>query len=104
MVFVWNWELWNSGKKPKDWQASRLHSEIRIADLPDFGGGHTSLKEDRLATLKGFVDRFLPSVGDYGHSVEGSVGARPTTPDGLPITRAMKINNVFLNTGHGMRG
>ena len=83
---------------------ARLHSEMRIAGLADFDGDDMSLKEDRLATLKGFAEELLPNIGDYGHSGTGWVGARPMTPDGLPVTRATKINNLYLNTGHGMLG
>ena len=83
---------------------ARLHSEMRIAGLADFDGDDMSLKEDRLATLKGFAERLLPNIGDYGHSGTGWVGARPMTPDGLPITRATKVSNLYLNTGHGMLG
>lgn len=83
---------------------ARLHSEVRIAGLADFDGNDMSLKEDRLATLKGFAEKLLPDIGDYGHSGTGWVGARPMTPNGLPITRATQIGNLYLNTGHGMLG
>jgi len=83
---------------------ARLHSEMRIAGLADFDGDDMSLKEDRLATLKSFAERLLPNIGDYGHSGTGWVGARPMTPDGLPVSRATKIPDLYLNTGHGMLG
>lgn len=83
---------------------ARLHNEIRIAGLADFDGDDMSLKQDRLATLKNFAKHLLPDIGDYEHAGTDWVGARPMTPNGLPITKATKINNLYLNTGHGMLG
>lgn len=83
---------------------ARLNSEIRIAGLADFDGDDMTLKQDRLATLKGFAQRLLPDAGNYQHTGTDWVGVRPMTPDGLPITRATRLNDLYLNTGHGMLG
>lgn len=83
---------------------ARLQSEVRIAGLADYDGEDMSLREHRLNSLKDTARRLFPAIGDYDHSGTGWVGARPMTPDGLPITGKTKIQNLFLNTGHGMLG
>ena len=63
-----------------------------------------SLNPDRLEDLKRKAEALIPDIGDYGHSGTGWVGARPMTPDGLPIIGGTKIKGLYLNTGHGMLG
>lgn len=83
---------------------ARLDQEIRIAGLADYDGEDLSLKAERLNRLKSIAKGLLPEIGDYSHSGLGWVGARPMTPDGLPVTSATKLKGLYLNTGHGMLG
>lgn len=83
---------------------ARLDSEIRIAGLADYDGRDMSLNPERLEDLKRKAETLIPDIGDYDHSGTGWVGARPMTPDGLPIIGNTKIKGLYLNTGHGMLG
>lgn len=83
---------------------ARLHSELRIAGLADYDGSDMTLKKRRLDTLKCRAQSLLPNIGDYEHAGCGWMGLRPMTPDGTPFIGSTKMNNLYLNTGHGMLG
>lgn len=83
---------------------ARLDSELRIAGLADYDGSDVTLNEKRLGTLKERARSLLPCIGDYEHEGSGWMGARPMTPDGMPLIGGTKVDNLFLNTGHGMLG
>lgn len=83
---------------------AKLHDQLRVAGLSDFGEKSNEINEARIAYMKDTAQKIFPDIGDYSHSGQPWAGLRPMTPGGLPITGASKIKNLYLNTGHGMFG
>jgi D-amino-acid dehydrogenase len=82
----------------------RLGDRLRIAGFAEFSGTDAVVKQRRIQRLLNNAREFLPGAGDYDHVLESWCGLRPTTPDSIPIVSRTPLDNLFLNTGHGMLG
>ncbi|SFJ23154.1 FAD-dependent oxidoreductase [Celeribacter neptunius] len=77
---------------------------LRVTALAEFAGHDTSLPEARRKLLQDYV------AGTFGDAVdldraEFWTGLRPSTPAGPPyLGRVRKIDNLWINAGHGQLG
>jgi D-amino-acid dehydrogenase len=70
----------------------------------ELSGVNVVLDGRRVDSIMRAASRFLPGW-ERGQSISRWVGARPLTPDGLPVIgRAPGLDNLFVATGHGMLG
>jgi D-amino-acid dehydrogenase len=82
---------------------TRLGNRIRVGGMAEISGFDRSLPPRREATLLHCLNDLFPGAADKGETGYWS-GLRPMTPDGPPIIGRTKVNNLFLNTGHGTLG
>lgn len=82
----------------------RLADEIRIAGFADVNQPSKTF-ESRIRELLACSSRVAPKAADYSvANAKPWVGYRPTTPSSVPIVRQSKVNNLYLNMGHGTLG
>ena len=82
---------------------SRLGDQLRLAGLADIGALEDEI-ERRAHLLMRVWRQLLPQSAD-GASAKFWRGARPMTPDSLPILGlSAALDNLYLNTGHGALG
>ena len=82
---------------------SRLGDRLRVAGMAEFVGFDTYvdpsragfIRESALALFAGAVD---PSKAEFW------AGLRPQTPDSVPIISRTRVENLYVNTGHGTLG
>ncbi|MBL6933084.1 MAG: D-amino acid dehydrogenase, partial [Rhodospirillales bacterium] len=82
---------------------SRLGNRLRIAGTAEIAGYDDQIDEKRAgyilrAALELFPDCANPETAEFW------AGLRPKTPDSVPVLGPTKIENLFLNTGHGTLG
>lgn len=82
---------------------TRLGDRIRVGGMAEISGFNNDLPEARRATLEYSLGSLFPGAGDVSRASYWS-GLRPMTPDSTPVVGATKIDNLFLNTGHGTLG
>ncbi len=82
---------------------TRLGDRVRIGGTAELAGFSSRLREPRRRTLEhSFMDLF-PGAGDPKAGIFWT-GLRPMTPDGPPVIGPTKLDNLWLNTGHGTLG
>ncbi|KQM97482.1 amino acid dehydrogenase [Sphingobium sp. Leaf26] len=82
---------------------TRLGDRIRVGGMAELSGYTNDLPQARHNTLDHSVGTLFPGAGDLSRATFWS-GLRPMTPDSTPVIGATKIDNLFLNTGHGTLG
>jgi D-amino-acid dehydrogenase len=82
---------------------TRLGDRIRVGGMAEIAGFSKALPERRRNTLEHSVGSLFPGAGDLKAASFWS-GLRPMTPDGTPVIGKTKLDNLFLNTGHGTLG
>ncbi|WP_158742190.1 D-amino acid dehydrogenase [Acidisphaera sp. L21] len=82
---------------------TRLGDRIRVGGTAELAGFSAVLSEPRRETLAYSVSNLFPEGGDV-KKASFWTGLRPMTPDGTPIIGRTKIDNLWLNTGHGTLG
>lgn len=83
---------------------SQIGDQIRIAGFADFGIASEERRRQRIQDLIITARRLVPDVADYSRIKSTWIGARPATPNSLPIVGLSKTPGVYLNMGHGMFG
>ncbi|MFT0849889.1 D-amino acid dehydrogenase [Achromobacter sp. F4_2707] len=82
---------------------ARLGDSVRIAAMVDIGDGSAAIRPDRIRHLKEEVSKSFPRL--EVERAEAWAGERPATPEGRPIiSRSRKLDNLWLNLGHGALG
>ena len=82
---------------------SRLGGNLRVAGMAEIGGFDTYTDRARIDALVRAANSLFPgALGDPGASAWA--GLRPQTPDGVPIIGQSRVDNLFINTGHGTLG
>lgn len=82
---------------------ARLGNTLRVAAMVDIGDRSTRIRPERIKHLKNEVKRSFPAL-EVGQAVPWA-GERPATPEGRPIiSRSRKLDNLWLNLGHGALG
>ncbi len=76
---------------------------LRVAGMMEFRPADAGLDTRRIEAI---VDAARPLLrgADLDHRRDEWVGARPCTPDGLPLIGATRSPRVFVAGGHGMWG
>ncbi|MDF1685400.1 MAG: D-amino acid dehydrogenase [Parvibaculaceae bacterium] len=83
---------------------SRFGTTLRAAGQAEVGGYDLTLDEKRGEGVLDALTATFPAAGTLGKP-EYWCGLRPMTPDGSPILGSVpKIENLYLNTGHGTLG
>lgn len=82
---------------------TRFDNRVRVGGTAEIASYNKDLKEKRKANVEFVVNDLFPGAGDTSKA-EFWTGLRPMTPDGTPILGETKIDNLFLNTGHGTLG
>ena len=82
---------------------TRLGDRIRVGGMAEISGYNNVLPEQRRNTLEHSVGSLFPGAGDLKAASYWS-GLRPMTPDGTPVIGKTRLDNLFLNTGHGTLG
>lgn len=82
---------------------TRLGNRLRAAGMAEIVGFDSSLRRGAIAGIRNRVQALFPDAGDYnGASVW--CGFRPMTPDGPARVGSTRLDNLFLNAGHGSNG
>ena len=82
---------------------TRLGDRIRVGGMAEISGFTNDLRPERRRTLEHSLESLFPGAGTP-HEATFWSGLRPMTPDGTPVIGATKVENLFLNTGHGTLG
>ena len=82
---------------------TRLGERIRVGGTAEITSYNLALLEKRRKNIEFSIADLFPHAGDLQKG-EFWTGLRPMTPDGTPILGKTKIDNLFLNTGHGTLG
>ena len=76
---------------------------LRIAGTAELNGYDRDLNQVRCDAIVRRVEELFPGAGDASQAQFWS-GLRPATPSNLPIIGQSRVQNLFLNTGHGTLG
>jgi D-amino-acid dehydrogenase len=76
---------------------------LRVAGIMEFAPPQAPLDRARVARIAAGLGGLLAGA-DTGARADEWVGARPCTPDGLPVIGATRSPRIFLAGGHGMWG
>jgi D-amino-acid dehydrogenase len=82
---------------------TRLGSRIRVGGMAELSGYNTRLADSRRETLAFCLNELFPGAGDTD-AASFWTGMRPMTPDGTPILGRGRLDNLFINSGHGTLG
>jgi D-amino-acid dehydrogenase len=82
---------------------SRLGNRLRIAGTAELNGYDTELNLVRCEAIVRRVRQLFPEMTD-GQDARYWTGLRPATPSNVPYIGRSKIDNLYLNTGHGTLG
>jgi D-amino-acid dehydrogenase len=80
-----------------------LGDRLRVAGLMEFRAPDAPLDQRRIAAITAAAAPLLRGA-DLDQREDEWVGARPCTPDGLPLIGATRSPRVFAAGGHGMWG
>jgi D-amino-acid dehydrogenase len=76
---------------------------LRVAGVMDFSRPETALDPSRVTRMASGLQVMLAGA-DTAARTDEWVGARPCTPDGLPVIGRTRSARVFVAGGHGMWG
>ena len=82
---------------------TRLGDRIRVGGMAEIAGFEMDLPKARQETLTHSVEDLFGGAGDQSQAIFWC-GLRPMTPDGTPVIGPTRIENLWLNTGHGTLG
>jgi D-amino-acid dehydrogenase len=82
---------------------SRLGNRLRAAGTAELTGYDTSVNAIRCDAIVQRIRHLFPALGTI-EPVDRWAGLRPATPDNVPIIGRTRLQNLFLNTGHGTLG
>jgi len=82
---------------------TRLGTRVRVGGMAELSGYNRRLSDHRRDTLAYCVDELFPGGSDTSRATFWT-GMRPMTPDGTPILGRGKLENLYINSGHGTLG
>ena len=82
---------------------SRLGGYLRIAASAEFAGNDRSHRPGDFDAMLRTACELFPTAGDYQRAQRWA-GLRPMTPSSVPIHGAARLDNLFLDVGHGHVG
>ena len=83
-----------------------LGKRLRVTGFAELAGFDNTIYKDRIEILKQQVERTYPELSPQllSGDLNPWSGFRPLSCDGVPLVGATKLQNVYLNTGHGTLG
>jgi D-amino-acid dehydrogenase len=86
--------------------ATPLGDVLRVAGTAEFAGFDASIRPERVENLRRLVEAVYPQATSVVRStdVQAWAGLRPMSADGVPILGRTRVENLFVNTGHGHLG
>ena len=86
--------------------ATPLGDVLRVAGTAEFAGFDASIRPERVENLRRLVEAVYPQATTVVRStdVQAWAGLRPMSSDGVPILGRTRVENLFVNTGHGHLG
>lgn len=82
---------------------SRLGNQLRMAGTAELSGYSRALNTIRCDNMTQLARELFPTALDFDN-VRFWSGLRPTTPSNVPLIGRTRIQNLYLNTGHGTLG
>ncbi|NYT57446.1 D-amino acid dehydrogenase [Alcaligenaceae bacterium] len=82
---------------------SRLGNQLRMAGTAELGGYSRALRTNRCQNMTQLARELFPTALEFDN-VRYWSGLRPSTPSNVPLIGRTKIQNLYLNTGHGSLG
>ncbi|MBF6617380.1 D-amino acid dehydrogenase [Pollutimonas thiosulfatoxidans] len=82
---------------------TRLGNQLRMAGTAELSGYSRGLNTIRCEYMAQQARELFPSALDFDN-VRYWSGLRPTTPSNVPLIGGTRIQNLYLNTGHGTLG
>jgi D-amino-acid dehydrogenase len=82
---------------------SRLGNQLRMAGTAELSGYSRALNTIRCDNMTRLARELFPTALDFDNVSYWS-GLRPMTPSNVPLIGRTKIQNLYLNTGHGTLG
>lgn len=82
---------------------ARLGDRLRLTATAEFAGYDANHHPADFATMFKAAKDLFPQGGDYAKPTYWA-GLRPMTPEGTPIFGYARLDNFFMNTGHGHMG
>ena len=82
---------------------SRLGNRLRAAGTAELTGYDTSVNQVRCAAIARRIRDLFPGLGAIT-TMDTWSGLRPATPNNVPVIGRTKLENLYLNTGHGTLG
>ncbi|MGB6103739.1 MAG: D-amino acid dehydrogenase [Pusillimonas sp.] len=82
---------------------ARLGNQLRMAGTAELSGYSRALNTIRCENMAQLARELFPTALDFDN-VRYWSGLRPTTPSNVPLIGRTKIQNLYLNTGHGTLG
>ena len=82
---------------------SRLGTRLRCAGTAELAGFDTSINQGRCAAIVERLRELFPALADAA-AAEFWAGLRPATPSNVPVIGRTRVENLYLNTGHGTLG
>lgn len=82
---------------------TRLGNELRMAGTAELSGYSRGLNTIRCDNMTRLARELFPTALDFDN-VRYWSGLRPTTPSNVPLIGRTRIQNLYLNTGHGTLG
>lgn len=83
---------------------SRLGNRLRVAGTAEFAGYDTTLNPTRIEALLRRVRQIFPRLASADFHHEAWAGLRPATPGNVPLIGRTRLDNLYLNGGHGTLG
>ncbi len=80
-----------------------LGNDIRVAGFAMVAGAGEEMRTDRVATLTTALSDTFPGACDLD-DVHPWSGLRPATPTDVPVIGRSRLDNLYLNIGHGSLG
>jgi D-amino-acid dehydrogenase len=79
---------------------------VRVAGTAEFAGFDTEVRAARVNNLRSLMSKIYPKLSESVRAEDYSswAGFRPLSCDGVPTISRTKIENLYLNTGHGHIG
>ncbi|MCC2595313.1 D-amino acid dehydrogenase [Pusillimonas sp. MFBS29] len=82
---------------------SRLGNQLRMAGTAELSGYSRALRTSRCQNMTRLARELFPTALEFDN-VRYWSGLRPSTPSNVPLIGRTKIQNLYLNTGHGSLG
>jgi D-amino-acid dehydrogenase len=82
---------------------SRLGTRLRCAGTAELSGYDTSINKKRCEAIVKRLRELFPALARAG-TAECWAGLRPATPSNVPVIGRTRVENLYLNTGHGTLG